>query len=68
MRLVAEPEPEKSALVFQSNLLSRIADPPSLVIVAFSVAEVLPIFVAAVVITVGTVCVVELKAANTLKL
>jgi hypothetical protein len=58
MRLVAEPVPEKSARVFHSNLLSRIADPPSLVIVAFSVAELLPIFVAAVVIIVGTVGVV----------
>ena len=56
--LVAEPVPEKDELVFHSNLLSRIADPPSLVIVAFSVAELLPIFVADLVITVGAVGVV----------
>lgn len=56
--LLAEPIPEKSDFVFHSNLRSRIADPPSLVIVAFSLAELLPIFVAAVVITVGIVCVV----------
>ena len=61
LRLVAEPAPEKDGLVFHSNLLSRIADPPSLVIVAFSVAELLPTGVAGFVITVGTVCVVTGK-------
>ena len=59
MILVAEPVVENDGLVFHSNLLSRIAEPPSLVIVAFRIAELLATFVAGDVITAGTVvCVV----------
>ena len=46
LRLVAEPAPEKDGLVFHSNLLSRIAEPPSLTIVAFKIAELLVTLVA----------------------